>query len=206
MRAEEHAARYRDYHYRFCYGVIAKLVTPGDKNRKFYMTTILGMLKATHFDVGPWACLKIYLLSFSCLEERLLAMRLSPIALSLGMALFPIGTVSAQDQPASAKPQQQLLDAAQLDQLVAPIALYPDPLVAQVLMASTYPLEVVQADRFAKDNKKLKGEKLKEALDKQDWDASVKELVSTPTVLAMMSDKLDWTQNLAMLCLPNRQM
>ena len=63
-------------------------------------------------------------------------------------------------------------------------------------MASTYPLEVVQADRFAKDNKKLKEEKLKEALDKQDWDASVKELVSTPTVLATMSDKLDWTQKL----------
>jgi Protein of unknown function (DUF3300) len=63
-------------------------------------------------------------------------------------------------------------------------------------MASTYPLEVVQADRFAKANKKLKGDKLKEALAKQDWDASVKELVSTPTVLAMMSDKLDWTQTL----------
>ena len=123
-------------------------------------------------------------------------MRFSPIALSLAMALFPIGTVSAQDQPASAKPQQQLLDAAQLDQLVAPIALYADPLVAQVLMASTYPLEVVQADRFAKANKKLKGDKLKEVLAKQDWDASVKELVSTPTVLAMMNDKLDWTQTL----------
>ena len=123
-------------------------------------------------------------------------MRFSPIALSLAMALFPIGTVSAQDQPASAKPQQQLLDAAQLDQLVAPIALYPDPLLAQVLMASTYPLEVVQADRFAEANKKLKGDKLKEALAKQDWDASVKELVSTPTVLAMMNDKLDWTEKL----------
>ena len=112
------------------------------------------------------------------------------------MALFPIGTVSAQDQPASAKPQQQLLDAGQLDQLVAPIALYPDPLLAQVLMASTYPLEVVQADRFAKENKKLKDEKLKEALEKQNWDASVKELVSTPTVLATMGDKLDWTMKL----------
>ena len=122
----------------------------------------------------------------------------SGIALFLALALVPIGTGSAQVQPESAKPQQQqpLLDAGQLDQLVAPIALYPDPLVAQVLMASTYPLEVVQADRFAKANKKLKDEKLKEALDKQDWDASVKELVSTPTVLATMSDKLDWTQKL----------
>ena len=92
--------------------------------------------------------------------------------------------------------QEQLLDAGRLYQLVAPIALYPDPLLAQVLMASTYPLEVVQADRFAKANKNLKGDKLKEALAKQDWDASVKELVSTPTVLAMMSDKLDWTEKL----------
>ena len=83
-----------------------------------------------------------------------------------------------------------------LDQLVAPIALYPDTLLAQVIMASTYPFEVVQAGRFAEANKKLKGDKLKEALAKQDWDVSVKELVSTPTVLAMMNDKLDWTEKL----------
>ena len=63
-------------------------------------------------------------------------------------------------------------------------------------MASTYPLEVVQADRWAKANKSLKGDKLPAALEKQDWDASVKQLVSTPTVLAMMNDKLDWTQAL----------
>ena len=100
------------------------------------------------------------------------------------------GSVPAEEQ------QQPLLGAAQLDQLVAPIALYPDPLLAQVLMASTYPLEVVQADRFAKTNKALKGDKLTQALDKQDWDASVKQLVSTPTVLAMMSDQLDWTEKL----------
>jgi hypothetical protein len=123
-------------------------------------------------------------------------MRLPAIAISVALALSPIGTVSAQDQSGNAEPQQQLLDEARLDQLVAPIALYPDPLLAQVLMASTYPLEVVQADRFAKANKKLKGDKLKEALAKQDWDASVKELVSTPTALAMMNDKLDWTQQL----------
>ena len=123
-------------------------------------------------------------------------MRLPLIVLSLVLALFPIGTLSAQDQPASIEPQQQLLDAGELDQLVAPIALHPDPLLAQVLMASTYPLEIVQADRFAKANKKLKGDKLEEALAKQDWDASIKELVSTPTVLSMMSDELDWTQKL----------
>jgi hypothetical protein len=123
-------------------------------------------------------------------------MTVRSVLVCLILALLPIDGGQAQDQPASPTPQQQLLDVAQLDQLVAPIALYPDSLLAQVLMASTYPLEVVQADRFAKANKKLKGDQLKEALAKQDWDASVKELVSTPTVLAMMSDKLDWTQTL----------
>ena len=103
--------------------------------------------------------------------------------------------VRAQDQVPNT-PQQQILGAGQLDQLVAPIALYADPLLAQILMASTYPLEVAQADRFAKANKNLKEDKLKVALAKRDWDASVKELVSTPNVLSMMSDKLDWTEKL----------
>jgi uncharacterized membrane protein YgcG len=114
-------------------------------------------------------------------------------------AIVSLGQASAQDGQPPAKQQQQqpqLLDNAQLDQLVAPIALYSDPLLAQVLMASTYPLEVVQADRWAKANKSLKGDALTATLDKQDWDASVKQLVSTPTVLAMMNDKLDWTQAL----------
>jgi Protein of unknown function (DUF3300)/Chaperone of endosialidase len=125
-------------------------------------------------------------------------MRISAIVFALSLAATGCisATVCAQDQAASTPPQQQLLNPAQLDQLVAPIALYPDPLLAQVLMASTYPLEVVQADRFAKTNKKLKGDKLKQALDQQNWDASVKELVSTPTVLATMNDQLEWTQKL----------
>ncbi len=86
--------------------------------------------------------------------------------------------------------------AEELDQLAAPIALYPDPLVAQVLMASTYPLEIVQAARFVKDNPSLKGDHLNEALKKQTWDDSVKSLVSFPQVLTMMDQKLDWTQKL----------
>ncbi|MGB8042203.1 MAG: DUF3300 domain-containing protein, partial [Pseudolabrys sp.] len=93
-------------------------------------------------------------------------------------------------------PAQQLLKAEELDQLVAPIALYPDALLAEVFMASTYPLEVVQADRWATDNKALKGDQLKAAVDKQGWDDSVKSLVATPSVLTMMSTKLDWTQKL----------
>jgi hypothetical protein len=84
----------------------------------------------------------------------------------------------------------------ELDQLLAPIALHPDSLLAQILMASTYPLEVVQADRWAKQNKNLKGDALAAALEKQTWDPSVKSLVNFPQALQMMSEKLDWTQKL----------
>jgi len=84
----------------------------------------------------------------------------------------------------------------QLDQLLAPVALYPDSLLTQILMASTYPLEVVKANNWVKQNKELKGDALTAALEKQEWDPSVKSLVNFPQVLQMMSDKLDWTQNL----------
>jgi uncharacterized protein DUF3300 len=87
-----------------------------------------------------------------------------------------------------------LLNAGQLDALVAPIALYPDPLIAEVLMASTYPLEVVEAQRWAGAHKGLRGAQLKAAVSTQSWDESVKSLTATPSVLQMMSDKLDWTQ------------
>ena len=84
----------------------------------------------------------------------------------------------------------------ELEQIVAPIALHPDDLIAQILMASTYPLEIVQAERFAKQNASLKGDALTAALEKQNWDPSVKSLVNFPQVLTMMSEKLDWTQKL----------
>ena len=79
---------------------------------------------------------------------------------------------------------------------MAPIALHPDPLLAEILISSTYPLEVVQADRWAKANKNVKGEALTAALAKQSWDDSVKSLVQVPNVLAMMAEQLDWTQKL----------
>jgi hypothetical protein len=99
--------------------------------------------------------------------------------------------VAAQDETAATP-----YTVEQIEQLVAPIALYPDSLLAQVLMASTYPLEVVAAQRFAKSNSTLKGEALDAALKDQSWDASVKSLVAFPQVLDMMSEKLDWTQEL----------
>jgi len=97
--------------------------------------------------------------------------------------------------PASA---DKLLSEGELEQLVAPIALYPDDLVAQVLMASTYPLEIVEAARWAKkpENAKLKGDALDNALKQQSWDPSVKSIVPFPQVLQNMDEKLDWTQKL----------
>jgi Spy/CpxP family protein refolding chaperone len=89
-----------------------------------------------------------------------------------------------------------VLKQEELEQVLAPIALHPDPLVAQILMASTYPLEVVQADRWAKQNASLKGDALTKALESQSWDPSIKSLVNFPQVLTMMSEKLDWTQKL----------
>ena len=109
---------------------------------------------------------------------------LAVICLALPATLF------AQQAPAKVFKQEEL------DQLLAPIALYPDDLLTQILMASTYPLEVVQAERWAKQNKSLKGDALKSALEKQSWDDSVKALAPFPDVLTMMSEKLEWTQKL----------
>jgi len=92
--------------------------------------------------------------------------------------------------------EQTVFKQEELDQILAPIALYPDPLISQILMASTYPLEVIQADRWAKQNAKLKGDALTKALEQQNWDPRVKSLVNFSQVLTMMSEKLDWTQKL----------
>src|SRR6266536_1529665 len=99
----------------------------------------------------------------------------------------------AQDQQ---QQQQQLLTDAQVQQLVSPIALYPDSLLAQVLTASTYPLEVVMAARWSKDNPNVKGQELENAMRQQPWEESVKGLTSVHDVLFLMSEKLDWTQQL----------
>src|SRR4029079_186553 len=119
------------------------------------------------------------------------------IGLVIASPLCPSFAATAQAAGSDqAAPEHQTLSQGELDQLVAPIALYSDPLLAQVLMAATYPLEIVQAERWAKANKSLKGDALDAALAKQDWDASVKALVATPTVLTMMNDQLDWTEKL----------
>jgi hypothetical protein len=84
----------------------------------------------------------------------------------------------------------------QLDQLVAPIALYPDSLVAQVLAASTFPAEIVEADRWVQANPDLKGDDLAKAVDQQTWDPSVKALTAFPSVLANMDKNLSWASSL----------
>src|SRR6478752_1001179 len=117
---------------------------------------------------------------------------------ALTMIALPVSSspVSAQDQQDQQQPQQQPLNQQELAQLVAPIALYPDALLAQVLTASTYPLEIAMAARWSEKNVNVKGAALEEAMQKQTWDPSVKGLTSVPQVLAMMNEKLDWTNQL----------
>jgi hypothetical protein len=126
-------------------------------------------------------------------KEMAMVGTLSRLIMAALLCLLPLGALA---QTPAAAPSQALLKPAELDQLVAPIALYPDPLLSEVLIASTYPLEVVQADRWAKSNSSLKGEALTAALAKQGWDDSVKALAQVPNVLTMMADQLDWTQKL----------
>lgn len=112
---------------------------------------------------------------------------------------WPASVALAQQAQTSAAPAaaaDERLDQAQLESLLAPIALYPDELLMQVLMASTYPLEVVHARRWLDQgqNAALRGDALASALEAQPWDPSVKSLVPFPDVLTMMNDQLEWTQ------------
>jgi hypothetical protein len=108
------------------------------------------------------------------------------------------GPGADQTQPAAAPqaPTSAQLSPQQLQQLVAPIALYPDALVAQILAASAYPTQIVEAERFIQQNPNLKGKELGDAVDPQPWDPSVKALTQFPTVLANMDKNLSWTSEL----------
>ena len=104
------------------------------------------------------------------------------------------GPMSQSSEQAPAPPRQQ--SPQELQQLVAPIALYPDALVAQILAASTYPTQIVEADRWMQNHSDLKGEKLAAEVDKQPWDPSVKALTQFPSVLENMDKNLSWTSSL----------
>ena len=101
---------------------------------------------------------------------------------------------AAAATPSAVQPTQ--VTAEKLQQLVAPIALYPDELVAQVLAAATYPTEIVEANRWLQQNSSLKDAQLADAVDKQSWDPSVKALTQFPSVLANMDKNLSWTSAL----------
>src|SRR5258707_15780813 len=96
----------------------------------------------------------------------------------------------AQPPPA---PRNAAATQQELDQMLAPIALYPDSLLSQIFMASSYPLEVVEAARWSRANPGLKGQEAVAAVEPKDWDPSVKSLAAFPQVLAMMDLQLAWT-------------
>src|SRR4029077_9162466 len=99
------------------------------------------------------------------------------------------GTQSDQQEAANLPPDQ-------LDSLVAPIALYPDPLLAQVLAASTYPLELVQLQQWLTKNKDLKDKALADAVQKQPWDPSIQSMAALPDVVKRLAEEIGWTTDL----------
>src|SRR5215469_11673373 len=123
-----------------------------------------------------------------------------------GNAILCIGLLIAQEpyaigqQPpppgTRASQPQTLLSRDELDSLVAPVALYPDPILSQVLVASTYPVEIVEAARWLQDNSTLSGKALAEAAAEQPWDASVQALVLLPEVLNRLNQEVRWTTEL----------
>src|SRR6516162_5054260 len=104
----------------------------------------------------------------------------------------------AQSQQATGSTQNQAtkISADQLDSLVAPIALYPDPMLAQVLAAATYPLEIIQLQQWLEKNKNLKDKALADAVAKQPWDPSVQALAGLPEVVKRLADDIQWTTDL----------
>ncbi len=118
-----------------------------------------------------------------------------------GLALWACVLASAAsaqtpEQAPVTTPPAAAFTPAQLEQMVAPIALYPDSLVTQILMAATYPLEIVEAARWTVKNPGLKPDALEAKLKEQDWDIAVKALCGFPDVLKRMNENLDWTQDL----------
>jgi hypothetical protein len=120
---------------------------------------------------------------------RIITVMFLCVNLAVPPGLMAQGAKQDAEEKAAFRPEE-------IDQMLAPIALYPDSLLAQVLTASTYPLEIVQAARLVQQNKELKGEKLMQAAKDKDWDPSVKAMLQFPDVLAMMNEKLEWTEKL----------
>ena len=115
------------------------------------------------------------------------------------------GILFGQQGPPPLPPPGETLSPDQLDDLVAPIALYPDPLLSQIMVASTYPLELVQAYQWLTRNPGLTGPALTQAAQQQNWDPSIQALVVFPDVLKMLNDDVTWTTNLGNAFLSQQQ-
>lgn len=112
------------------------------------------------------------------------------------LALLLAASVSFAEAPPPDAPPPPSFSQQDLDQILAPIALYPDALLTQILMASTYPLEVVEAARWSRTHRELQGDNAVHAVESYNWDPSVKSLTAFPQILQMMDEKLDWTERL----------
>jgi uncharacterized membrane protein YgcG len=131
---------------------------------------------------------------FSCATLILISMQ---FGCATQLPEFQPSELAQASPPASPEPAESApMSPEELDQLVAPIALYPDALVAQILAASTYPTEIVEAHRWLQQNSTLKLQSLARAVDQQPWDPSVKALIQFPAVLAMMDQNLSWASAL----------
>src|SRR5262252_2061107 len=127
--------------------------------------------------------------------ERKVLLRL--IALGCAMLLLPGNTILiGRAVPATSPQDTAKIPSDQLDSLVAPIALYPDSLLSQTLVAATYPLEIIQLQQWLDKNKNLKDQALADAVKKQNWDASVQALALLPDVVKRLSENIKWTTDL----------
>ncbi|WNO59975.1 DUF3300 domain-containing protein [Rheinheimera sp. MMS21-TC3] len=118
--------------------------------------------------------------------KRLLMQLSYAMTVCLMLLLSPVTAIAADNT----------ISEAELDQMLAPIALYPDTVLTHIIIAATYPLEVVQADRWAKRNSKLSSQAAVNAVEDENWDPSVKALIAFPQILARLSDDLSWTEQL----------
>src|SRR5437868_15140768 len=130
----------------------------------------------------------------------------------VSLALLSSGTTAAFAQQAQSQVMKTTTDTQQspkipndqLDSLVAPIALYPDQLLSQTLVASTYPLEIIQLQQWLEKNKSLKDKALADAVSKQSWDASIQALAALPDVVKRLADDIQWTTDLGNAFLPQQ--
>src|ERR1017187_4528092 len=136
----------------------------------------------------------------NCLLKTIMSGRCCRDGAAFFVGFFLLQAAAAQYPPQNAPPAgvqpAAQISPQQLEDLVAPIALYPDPLVGEVLAASTYPMEIAEAEQWVRDHPSWKPSKLMDQAKKQNWDPSVQGLVAFPDVLARLSQDMSWTTQL----------